>query len=47
MSRALLKVTAFVSSALNFAVFSCSTGSWSVMTPPLPKPIHWEKPLNA
>ncbi|MFG2526293.1 hypothetical protein [Streptomyces sp. NPDC048527] len=33
--------------ALNFAVFWCSTESLSVITPPLPKPIHWEQPLNS
>ncbi len=47
MSRALWKITAFVSRALNFIAFSCSTGSLSAMTPRLPKPSHWEKPLNA
>jgi hypothetical protein len=35
-----------VSKALNFIAFSCSIGSLSAMTPRLPKPIHWEKPLN-
>lgn len=46
MSRALWKITAFVSSALNFIAFSCSTGSLSAMTPRLPKPTHWENRLN-
>lgn len=45
MSRALWKITAFVSSALNFIAFSCSTESLSAMTPQLPKPIHWENRL--
>ncbi|WST73101.1 hypothetical protein OG268_14855 [Streptomyces uncialis] len=46
MSRALWKITAFVSRALNFIAFSCSTGSLSAMTPQLPRPIHCGNRLN-
>ncbi|WSS45437.1 hypothetical protein OG220_36150 [Streptomyces sp. NBC_01187] len=46
MSRALWKITAFVSRALNFIAFSCSMGLLSARTPRLPKPIHWENRLN-
>lgn len=47
MSRALWNTTAFVSSALNFIAFSCSTGSLSAMTPRLPNPSQWEFPGGA
>ncbi|MEI5102788.1 MFS transporter [Streptomyces sp. PmtG] len=45
--RSTCEMPAFVSGALNFAALSCSTDSLSVMTRPLPKPIHCEEPLNA
>ena len=41
------KITQLDSRALNFMVFSCSSGSLSAITPCLPKNSHWQKLLNA